>query len=289
MRMAAPMRSATWLRRRGFTLIEMMVAVALAMIMMSVVIVVFGQAIELFLRMDATSEALHSAQVAIDFLEKDIQTATLEVQKVFIGVTDTSKGRINNNYVSDSVADEDTDTIGEDNDCYDFKNIAGKERHGLEMVSMSLYAMDSKGQPVTGEHVIYYLTRDETTDGGHEMGRLIRFEEDRTATPVSVWLNGPASVLDIGSLDTPQKKGLGKQKEQTLAFGVVQFRLRYFYQGTWYNEWDSTDIADVIQFRTLPEVVEVALKVVDTSGYLDRKNNSPFVIQRLIAVVPESP
>jgi len=263
-------------RRTGFTLMEMMVAVALGLIIMTVVLMVFSQAIALFRRTHATVEAIHGAQIAVNFLEGDIQSAAAETGNVvFIGVQDTAASGAGIDNDNDGVFDEDG-AIGPDNDCTDFVNTAGSERHGLELVSMSLYALDDTGQPVPGEHVVYYLTRDRLTENGHEMGRLIRVRQVRDSNPVTPWLTG--ATLGVG---------LQIQEQQTLADSVLQFRLRYFKDGTWYDTWDS--VAAGFQNSRLPDVVEVTLTVADSNGYLDSRQQSPFVIRRLIPVGATEP
>ncbi len=306
----------------GFTLVETMVAVGLALVIMSVVIVVFRQGLALFRRTRALTEAVHSAQVAIDFMEQDIQSALRPANgRVFIGVKtskdadDDFRGKIDNN--GDGTFDE-APTIGEKKDSVDFLNTPGiMERHGLEMVTMSLFAMDDEGNPVAGEHVLYYLTRDAATENGNEMGRLIRLARPRGAAIVDTWLEptDPGGWPSVGPPadppppTPPPNSELGPQAVRTMAFGVIQFKLRYFRDGVWYDAWDSTDKpgdpdgygygangedddpigagvgGDDVQWRELPEVVEVTLQVVDESGYLDREEATPLVIQRLIQIV----
>jgi hypothetical protein len=75
-------------------------------------------------------------------------------------------------------------------------------------------------------------------------------------------------------------------------------RIRYFYEGQWYDGWDSTNQygwngvddlpagagvgGDDVQFNRLPQVVEVTFRLVDSKGVLDEEENNPVVIRRLI-------
>ena len=283
----------------GFTLVETIVAVGLALVIMSVVIVVFRQGLALFRRTRALTEAVHSAQVALDFIEQDIQSLIADDSNPLVGVVDATTGKVDND--DDGTEDEDGSTIGQNRDCVDFLNTFGMERHGLEMVTMSLFAMDDVGNPVAGEHVLYYLTRDRVptsnglTENGNGVGRLIRHRAVKSG-PVTAWLGDLASVVRVGR---------DKQDERTVAFGVVQFRIRYFYQGVWYDAWDSTDQygadgiddaptgagvgGDDVQWQRPPEAVEVTLQVVDERGYLDRVEATPLIVQRLIQVSTAAP
>ena len=266
----------------GFTLVEMMTSVALALIMMAVTITAFSRGAALFRLAHAKTEVVHSAQVALEFLAQDIQSAVIDANgRAFVGVLDTSLGSVDND--NDAAFDEDGAALGEDNDCIDFVNSSGHERHGLEMVSMSLYAMDESGQPVPGEHVLYYVTRDglpggQLTEGGHEVGRLIRWREEYQ-DPVDPWLDTPGGGVAVG---------LNNQKAQTLAFGVIAFRLRYYDGTQWLDSWDSVSVASP-QYNLLPQTVEVTLRVVDMDGYLDSTDNTPFDVTRLISVGAAAP
>jgi len=252
--------------RSGFTLVELMVAVALALILMSVVMLVFSQALGVFRRAQATTEAIHSAQVALDFLGKDLEGAYLETEQVFLGVrADTALVWVDSNHNGpgdDPVAFDNDDPVP-------FDDPKKQERHGLELLSMSLFSFDEAGRPVPAVHVLYYVSWDAAT----QMGRLIRCTKDRDANPVTQFIGN--SLKDLG---------LAPEDTQEIAYGIKQFRLRYFYKGVWYDLWDSTNAGDAIQYSKKPDLVEVQLRIVDSDGFMNKANSNPIVIRRLIPV-----
>ena len=261
------MRTTVARTRSGFTLVELMVAVSLAVIIMTIVTIVFAQGTAVLTHAQSTVEATHSTRVALDFLEGDLRSAYLEGEgAIFLGVTDGDRGGVDN----------DRDGYDAGNDADDFDDTAGQERHGLEMLSMSMYAVDSSGNPLPGEHVLYYLTREGTTPQGRPMGNLIRCTTDVDSTE-------PMIGSDLS--------GCGSETVQEIAFGVVQLRFRYFSNGQWYDDgWDSThtngfdQASQGFQYRELPEVVEVRLTVVDMDGTLDKSGSNPVELSRLIPV-----
>ena len=264
--------------RSGFTLVELLVTVALAIIIVGIVVVAFAQGGGVFTLAHAKIEAIHSAQVALDFLERDIRSA-LDDQP-FIGVVDISRGQIDND--DDGLFDEGGDTYGV-RDPVDFLPTAGQERHGLEFVSASMFATDEQGQPVPAVHVLYYLTRDGTTERDlptgsgnyYETGRLIRYTSaDLTDTH---WLD-PAHIAGWPSVGL---EGQDSQDSQTLAFGITQFQLRYYSGGQWYDTWTKVGPAPG---DPLPQAVEVTLRVVDSDASLDKPNRNPVVMRRLIPI-----
>ena len=264
---------ATQRPRSGFTLVELMVAVALALILMSVVMLVFSQSLGVFRRAQATTEAIHSAQVALDFLGKDIEGAEA-TKMIFLGVqTNTATCWVDSNH------------NGVNDDPVAFDNTTDPpnhrwERHGLEFVTMSLYSFDEAGQPVPDVHVLYYVGWDPATKG-----RLIRCTRKHSldTDPVTRFIANSLKDLDLPAEDS-----------QEIAYGVEQFKVRYFYKGVWYPGWDSTNTAgydtdplatqDDFQYSTLPQLVEVQLTLVDSDGFMDKAGSNPIVIRRLIPV-----
>ena len=289
--------------RSGFTLIEMMVAVGLAVLITTMVAVAFRQGWEVWAQTYLKIEAMHNAQVALDYLETDLRGAYLEVGQLFLGIEDNSKGTIDNDGGGVGAADSPAllppavapehykpfHPIAWDPVDFDLKDTdtRGQERQGLEFLSSSLYAVDTDtGESVGGVHVLYYVTRDCQTkrdgpSGKFEIGRLIRHTEPRDSTPLtSHWLGAPTPDIN--------------EEGETLVYGITQLKFRYYYNGDWYDGWDSTDLfgwdgvddggtGDDVQFRRLPQVVEVTMRVLDVNGKLDAEEaRNPFVISRLI-------
>jgi len=268
--------------RSGFTLVEMMVSVTLALIISGTVLVAFIQGRDVSMQTYQKAEAIHNAQVILDYLETDLQSACLEVEQLFLGVHDASKGGLDNN--NDGAFDEDLDKACSsdpdafkpaDHDPVDFINVTGQERHGLEFITSSLYGASDVGSV----HVLYYVTRDAETmrigpaGVNYEVGRLIRHMEPRDAAPVAACIGAAAPGID--------------EVADTLAYGVTQFSLRYYCNGQWFDGWDSSDPGNDIQFRNLPQVVEVTLRLVDVKARLDKvEHRNPLVITRLIDLSP---
>ncbi len=236
--------------RAGFTLVEMLVSVALGAIILAVTVTAFAQGSGVSKLAHAKTEALHNTMVALEFLERDLQSACIEPDgNIFRGVSDTTLGGFDNN--DDGDVDEDGDNFGVP-DPEDFKADPGHERHGLELLTPT-------------HHVLYYLTRDAETLRGYEMGRLVRVSLARGGSENS-WLGLP---------------GPGHSEEASvLCSGITQFRVLYYSEGSWQESWDSQGS----DLRKLPEVVEVRIRVVDDDGFLERPENNPVVMRRLIAL-----
>ncbi len=295
------MSRATSKGRSAFTLIEMMVALGLAVIITAIVVVVFQKGTGVFSLAHAKIEAIHSVQVALDFLEEDLQSAVGQppTQMIFLGVNQNAWDNDGDFIIDEGPpedpmegVDNDKDDPGDGSlideggaDPVDFLDDSGAERHGLEFVTMSMFALDALGQPAPAAHVLYYLTRDGTTDrvnpatgNNYETGSLIRYTKAPPDDPVIRLLGSTLSDLD--------------EDRQTIAEGITQFRVRYYYQGTWFDAWDSTratgwdplDSADDVQYQRLPELIWVQLRVVDSNATLDKPDRNPVVISRLIRV-----
>lgn len=72
---------------RGFTLVELLVAVALGVIVLSIVAVVFGQTTTVFNDATARIEALQNGRVALDLIQQDLEAAVIDpAGRQFIGV-----------------------------------------------------------------------------------------------------------------------------------------------------------------------------------------------------------
>jgi len=198
-------------RRPGFTLVEMMVAVALAVIIIAVVVTVFGRGSRIVSMAHARTEAMHNASVALDFLERDLKAAYLDPDgPVFQGQPDT--------------------------------------------VSFYTNAEQAGG---AGASLVTYLLGTEALPDGTQVGAL-----RRQAGPPG---EPPATDVPVG-------------------LGVIGFSLRYFRGGQWTDTWDSTDQTAPAQYRRLPECVEVTMQVVDTRGHMQKADEPPVYLSRLIAL-----
>ncbi len=196
--------------RRAFTLIEMMVAIALAAIIVTVVATAFATGTRIQKQSSAKIEASRSANAVLDILLEDIRT--IPAQPVL--------------FISDT--------------------------EGLDLVftTMTTFGVPD-GVPGTALKVGYYVT---------EANELMR---------VSI----PAGDSIYTADDTDK-----------LVYGMTQFELRYYSQGQWYDNWDSTDPSNSLQFQRHPDVLEVRMRVVDYDGYLERPGQNPVAVTRLIRV-----
>ena len=251
----------------GFTLVELMVAVALATIILAIAVTVFAQGSRVAALMHARSEAMHNAWVGLEMFEKDLQAACINPDGgIFLGVYDTSRGGVDND--RDGAVDE-----------------AGETTNDFSLTRQGVEFLTTHGMP-TAEgtaHVLYYVVVQGTTPGGTDVGRLIRYVEPCGSAAVSQFIGAGLAGGD-------------SEDVQAVASGLTQFRLRYFCDGQWFDPaqgeawdsqdpdgWDKTD--DDLQFRRMPRVIEVTLTVVDSDWLLD-KEEMPVEIHRLI-VLPE--
>jgi len=260
--------------RAGFTLVELMVAVALATIILAIAVTVFAQGSRVAALMHARSEAMHNAWVALEMLEKDLQAACINPDgSIFLAVYDTSRGGVDND--RDGAVDE-----------------AGETTNDFSLTRQGVEFLTTHDMP-TAEgtaHVLYYVVVQGTTPGGTDVGRLIRYVEPCGSAAVSQFIGAGLAGGD-------------SEDVQAVASGLTQFRLRYFCDGQWFDPtegegeawyslrlngygWDDTDgTDDDLQFRRMPRVIEVTLTVVDSDWLLD-KEEMPVEIHRLI-VLPE--
>jgi prepilin-type N-terminal cleavage/methylation domain-containing protein len=248
--------------RGGFTLVEMMTAIAIGAIMMVVVVTAFREGSDLFALSTAKIEAMHSGRVVVDFLTNDQAhfPSAISTDQIFMGAPDNRNGGI------------DTDDDGK----FDVFPDAGQ--HMLQCVTLEHNA---------GHRVLYYVTADK---------RLVRIstsppeDNDGDKNPdgtLRSWIStnpedSPGAILS----------GPDADRQYTLAYGVTSFELRYFYQGEWYSGWDSRDDGDGDsdtggwdgnsgeQQGAIPEAIELTLEVQDTDGVLGRRTE-PLVIRRV--------
>jgi len=238
--------------KRGFTLTEMMVAVALAVIILLVVVTAFTQASGVTTLSHANTEAVHNAKVAMSLLEKDLESAFLDpTGQRFYSYNRGSLGIV------------------------------------LEFLTSSDLGTIDGGSYVrpAGTHVVYYV--DDTTG----IRRLIRWSEP--------YVDPAGASLNPGL-------PLAGQDNYEIAWGIESFQARFFHDGTWYDpasgdHWNSADPygadgtddeppaapspglgGDDVQYRRLPQVVEVTLEVTDADGVLGKEQNNPVTLRRLM-------
>jgi len=223
--------------RSGFTLVELMVAVALSAIILTVAVMAFTQGAGISAISHAKAEAMHNAQIGLDFLENDLEAAFVNPDgEFFIGDTFNDDGRI-------------------------------------ELLTLSGQA----GIPACA-HVWYYCQ-----DRGEPGERLIRLSEPYAAGTLAF---SPGDML-----------GEDAEKAYMVAYGVTKFAVRYYYGGTWFpaEGWTSTDeygwdgiddsgAGDDVQYRRCPEVIEITMWLVDSEGVLERDQNNPIKVRRLMTI-----
>jgi hypothetical protein len=131
---------------------------------------------------------------------------------------------------------------------------------------------------------------------------------------VNSWTKRGAVGVDVvvGAL---RQYGVEAERSYTLAYGVRQFKLRYFYRdptnnnysnSVWFDGWDSTDgfgwngvddfpavpgtpdgpdlSGDDVQHNNVPAAIEVTIELVDEEGLLAKGNHNPLVIKRVCKV-----
>jgi len=231
--------------RRGFTLIELMVSVALGLIIMLVAVTAFSQGAGVTMLSHAKTEAMHNAQIALDFLEKDLEAATLNAEgSLFVGMHDSIP--------ADGFSDE----------------------------TLELLTVSGQAGIVGNAHVKYYAT----TRAGEAGSRLIRFPcACSAATPGPCGETLPIPAFTTGT-PTGFPPNATDEKTYMVAYGVRDMTIRYYYAGTWYDAWDSQDSgALAAQHRLLPQVVEISLTLVDSEGKLNNPDN-PVRVRRLVTL-----
>ncbi len=271
------------IRKRGFTLIEMLVALALGMIIIGITVAVFSQASRLFRLSQAKIRALNNAQAALTFIEADLTGAfisTATADHPFVGINDgdaEQRGIDNDN--SGVFDDDNYDFTCDGAGLYDYLSLKPDYRYrsGMELNSASQYSYGLDGLSAKTTHVLYYVTQDRQV-GEYTVGRLIRYVWDfDVSRPLSVF-----DPLDYRTywVDDPGNSD-PRIRQNVLAFGVVRFRLRYFDGSSWSDSWDSSLNPNL---GTLPDVVHVELDVIDSRGVLADAPNEPYRLSRLLEI-----
>ena len=248
----------------GFTLVEMLVAVALGTIILAVIVTAFSQGSAVSSVANAKTEAVHNARVAMDLLERDLSGAFIEpTGRDFIGTRD-------------------------DVTFYTFSGLGGAPR--------AVQVQYRVGSVQVGSVEITALLRNSTNIGGTFSGstptsvgdgvqRVYYYDEDGDGAAdenEDKWIDDYNGMYDEGT-DVILVSG---PDGVTVTDGTSGTRLlfRYYYDGTWYGNWDSFNSSNAVQYRRIPEVVEVTLYVIDTGGVLAEEENSPITVRRLISL-----
>lgn len=238
--------------RGAFTLVEMLVAVALGVIILAVVVTAFTQGSEVTTVAHAQTEAMHNARVAMNLLEQDLESAYLEPdgyrfdgnasggQMVLEFLTTSATVGAGNQRVQYSVESRPIGGAGQQVDCLMRKSTQAQLRSGSWSTEANM------GQVVLQFSARFYCSGfDDDGDG--------QIDED-----------------PIGDVD-------GDGNDDDDSDGTVD------EDGVWYENWDSQS-SDNVQNRRIPQVVEVTLDVVDTEGVLERPENNSVALTRLITL-----
>jgi len=293
---------------RGFTLVEMLVSVALAVILMVIVGTIFGQASRLFRLSRARIRAVNNARVAMDYMEADLEGVYDGTEALFRGM------RTYDTPMSDSIESNDIDNdndgdMNEDNedDPYDFLDPSAASKYfpsdatdwyrwrsGMEFTTMSRYSYDAAGRQISRSHVLYYVTQDRQV-GDYTVGRLIRYqgkvESDSNDVAYS-YFDGDHPInsddgAPISETDDPDLSDTSIYTDRhVLAYGVVRFRLRYLYEDS--GEWKYKDTWSYIDGETStdnpPDAVLIQMDVIDRQEQLAEEDAEPHRISRVVEV-----
>ncbi|MFP4028713.1 MAG: PilW family protein [Candidatus Brocadiia bacterium] len=270
-------------RRSAFTLVEMLVAVALGAIIMSVVVVAFSQGTAVFKHSRSTIDAMHNGHAAVKLIDDDLSELlkpSTESGAVFLGVDsgNSTSYRVDNNANGDFTDDYD-----------EFDNTGGQEENGLEFFTTN------GADGAEPWRVIYYVVPDTDSHADPTPYKLIRIQlpgYDGDNDDDSTDADPNASDLDehfLLAAGTPGDvlEGVNSSEDSyTVAFGFRQFRVRYYLQSTdtWYQSWDSITGPTEQQNAGEPDIVEITMEIVGSEGGLQEEERNPLVIRRLVEI-----
>ncbi len=273
------------LRRPGrrFTLVELMVALALALIISAVAVTAFTQTAGVGSMAHARIDAMHNARSALRMIDHDLRAAYIEPDgHFFTGETD---------YIEMLTVSGQGGVSGPARVRYDSVDGGGyghvlfrsvrPARH-KESPAVPLIESSSAGSfTVTNDFTHYFPAGSRTAiiqsaenDG---LYRVLDARYDATENHTEIDVDGEViDASDDGYLLTGD----------AVAFNVTDFTLRFYHGNSaigLVDVWDSTD--DTAEtYRRLPQVVEVMIETVDDKGVLRRDDNQPVSIRRLINI-----
>jgi type IV pilus assembly protein PilW len=147
---SSPKINQTQSQEKGFTLVELLIAITIGMFIMAGVLTALTSQNQSYVTQDEVVEMQQNARVAIDLLTRDIRTAGYDPNKLDAGITIAGLNNL-------SFTREDVDTLAAD----------------LETIMYSLFDAYATAVPPANDGIADDLARRVTNAGGNSAGRQV--------------------------------------------------------------------------------------------------------------------
>jgi prepilin-type N-terminal cleavage/methylation domain-containing protein len=214
--------------RAGFTLIELLVAIALGVMLMTIVAITFARVSEIFNLATARIEAVQNGRVALDMIEADLRGAVMDpAGNSFMGAVDGS--------VWAGIA----------------APVAGQPALWLTSAS----------EGDSGAKVLYYVTTPPATASFHAEARFLQ-------RYVDLGIAQPATQPTTITASSETSVAYGVRSMTVRYLDRTQAQIDAGNPGQWRTAWDSqTSTADATDLKQ-PAAVLVHLELIDRKGRL---------------------
>lgn len=279
--------------RRGFTLIEMLLAIAIAMAFLSGVYVIFIETLQAYERIEARSVAMRNARTAINTLSDEIrQISRLSSDVLLIGTDNTySFGDGIDNDFDGNVDEEIFNGLDDDNgtgsaaSALDQHATLGDYRERPEMIGAADFGdLDVDEDCNFGaDFLIFRIYPSEPT----------QFLQYKTVTYAVTSWDGEDNVL-VRQTRIEFSDGTATLGVAPIAFGVLGFDVLYWNPNAdpedqgWVTTWDSGDVANFEEPR-LPLPASLLIRLTldadsDPRGVLDGNARETYVAQTMLNI-----
>ncbi len=285
---------------RRFTLVELMVALAMALIIGAVAVTALTQTSGVTSLAHARIDAMHNARAGVAIIESDLRSAYIEPGgEIFSGEEDwlemlTVSGRGGTPGPMRVRYDLIVGEGGGNEDRVLFRS-AFPARYG-ESPARGIEEVDvgENSFTIAGDHSDYINTddnvavRDSNGNDGLYTVQHVAVEYDGEGEGEGE--EGEARTVVRVHQDVVEEEADGYMVlGDVVAFNVTEaeFGMRYYHggqTGEWSPDWDSESDPGSFQYRRLPQVVKVVIQTVDDKGLLLREENDPIHLRRLIEI-----
>ncbi|KXB05752.1 hypothetical protein AKJ51_04850 [candidate division MSBL1 archaeon SCGC-AAA382A20] len=255
-----------------FTLVEMLVAVALGVIILGVAVTAFKQGGDVASVSHAKTEAVHNARVALSMVERDLQNAYLEPGgNVFIGTDNSPRDRLELLTLSEQAGVTGYAHVG-----YYLTNTDGQVLKRYYDTSSTFWPSASKpwnSAPASPEEYVAGFGIQELELRYYYDGYWFR---EWNSWDTSGYLYNDKN----GSVSWESDEEVWSDEDDSGTYNSGDVKVYYGDDGSWDTPTGAKSFD--LFYRRLPEVVEVTIEVIDSDGVLAKEQYNPIQIRRLI-------
>ena len=257
-------------RRGGFTLVELLMALAISVVILTVTVTVFRQATGVYRQANAKMEAMLGARSALEIIAKDLQGAFLTPPgQRFVGLASPTGGgpgtdpNLMTVFVSTPVAAYAGTTQRSGSWIYYYLNGNALVRYDFPCDYANLPPAASDFTNIPGRTLAYGVTQ-----------FSLQYYDALAEVTGDSDLDG---LIDEDPVDGVDNDGDGLIDEDAV--------------GAWVGRWDSTNTAAAYQhqYRRLPMAVQVVIQTVDRDGFLTQPGQTAFRESAVLEVGTEAP